>query len=103
MNHIYSLEQKVIYVFRNNLHTVTTTIFIVLGKPEAYISVQYNYNEFLSFAGTLEPAFLFVIVSFQVVCIVIPYLLRHVQTSLGNITPDANEKYSAAFFDYFKV
>ncbi|KAF8590507.1 Tautomerase/MIF [Ramaria rubella] len=56
----------------------------VLGKPEAYISIQYNYDENLSFAGTFDPAFLFVI------------------TSLDNINPEANEKYSATFFSYFK-
>jgi len=56
----------------------------VLGKPEKYISVQYTYNETLTFAGTLEPALLLVI------------------TSLGNINPSANEKYSAALFKFFQ-
>ena len=88
-------------VFRNIPHTVTRP-YTVLGKPETYISIQYNYNECLSFAGTLDPAFLLVIVSFQAIYHIIPYLLRHVQTSLDNLTPDANEKYSAALFDYFK-
>jgi phenylpyruvate tautomerase len=34
----------------------------LLGKPEKYVSVSYRYNEFLSFNGTFEPAFLLVIV-----------------------------------------
>jgi hypothetical protein len=34
-----------------------------LQKPEKYISISYRYNENLSFAGTLDPAFLLVIVS----------------------------------------
>ncbi|EJD53023.1 Tautomerase/MIF [Auricularia subglabra TFB-10046 SS5] len=54
-----------------------------LGKPEKYISVSYTYNETLSFSGTHEPAILVII------------------TSLGNISPDANEKYSATFFAFF--
>ena len=33
-----------------------------LGKPEKYISISYRYNEHLTFAGTLDPAFLLVIV-----------------------------------------
>lgn len=33
-----------------------------LEKPEKYISISYQYNEHLSFAGTLDPAFLLVIV-----------------------------------------
>ncbi|KAF8495358.1 Tautomerase/MIF [Gautieria morchelliformis] len=57
----------------------------VLGSPEGYISINYNHDEALSFAGTFEPAFLLVI------------------TLLNNINPDANEKHSAAFFDYFKA
>ncbi|KAF8520191.1 Tautomerase/MIF [Hysterangium stoloniferum] len=56
----------------------------VLGKPEKYISVKYEFNETLTFGGTLDPALLLVI------------------TSLDNIAPDVNEKYSAAFFKYFK-
>ncbi|CAE7207248.1 unnamed protein product [Rhizoctonia solani] len=56
----------------------------VLGKPEKYISVVYQHVATLSFHGTFDPAF-----------------LLHI-TSLGNITPEANEKYSKALFDYFK-
>lgn len=55
-----------------------------LGKPEKYISIDYRYNETLSFAGTFEPAFLLAI------------------TSLGNINPEANLRYSEAFFAFFK-
>lgn len=33
-----------------------------LEKPEKYISISYRYNEHLTFAGTLDPAFLLVIV-----------------------------------------
>ncbi|KAI0253808.1 Tautomerase/MIF, partial [Lactifluus subvellereus] len=52
----------------------------LLEKPEQYISVSYRYNEFLSFHGTFEPAFLLTI------------------TSLDNITPERNETYSSGFF-----
>ncbi|KZV91055.1 Tautomerase/MIF [Exidia glandulosa HHB12029] len=53
-----------------------------LGKPEKYISIDYRYNETLSFAGNFEPA-----------------ALLHI-TSLGNINPEANLRYSAAFGGY---
>ncbi|CAE6406386.1 unnamed protein product [Rhizoctonia solani] len=56
----------------------------ILGKPEKYISVVYNHVGTLSFHGSFDPAF-----------------LLHI-TSLGNINPEANEKYSKALFDYFK-
>ncbi|KIJ22737.1 hypothetical protein M422DRAFT_30665 [Sphaerobolus stellatus SS14] len=56
----------------------------VLGKPEKYISVQYTHNESLTFAGTFDPAALLVI------------------TSLDNISPEKNEKYSEAFFNFFQ-
>lgn len=56
----------------------------LLGKPEKYISVDFRHNETLSFAGTFDPAFLLVI------------------TSLGNINPEVNEKYSATLFAYLK-
>ncbi|EIN04787.1 Tautomerase/MIF [Punctularia strigosozonata HHB-11173 SS5] len=55
-----------------------------LGKPELYISVSYNYDENLSFGGTFEPAFLLTI------------------TSLDNINPEVNEKYSKIIFDHFQ-
>ncbi|TDL18953.1 Tautomerase/MIF, partial [Rickenella mellea] len=54
-----------------------------LRKPETYISVSYNYDEFLTFAGTVEPAFLMTIVS------------------LDNINPELNDQYSKVFFDHF--
>jgi len=56
----------------------------VLKKPEKYISISYRYNEYLTFSGTLDPAFLLVI------------------TSLDNITPEANEAFSKDFFAFLK-
>ncbi|VDC03934.1 unnamed protein product [Peniophora sp. CBMAI 1063] len=56
----------------------------ILGKPENYISVAYDYNEFLTFQGTFDPAFLLVV------------------STLGNLSPEKNEKYSKEFFDFFK-
>ncbi|TFY83096.1 hypothetical protein EWM64_g905 [Hericium alpestre] len=32
-----------------------------LDKPETYISISYEYNEFLTFAGNFDPAFVLVI------------------------------------------
>ncbi|KAJ7273037.1 Tautomerase/MIF superfamily [Mycena rebaudengoi] len=55
----------------------------VLGKPEAYITVSITYNKTLTFAGTLEPAFALSV------------------TSLDNLNPEANEKYSAALSQFF--
>ncbi|EIM90269.1 Tautomerase/MIF [Stereum hirsutum FP-91666 SS1] len=56
----------------------------VLGKPELYISVAYNYSEFLTFNGSFDPAFLLKI------------------TSLNNIEPKVNEVYSKALFAFFE-
>ncbi|KAI0003373.1 Tautomerase/MIF [Russula compacta] len=53
-----------------------------LEKPERYISVSYQHNEYLTFSGTLDPAF-----------------VLHV-TSLDNITPERNEVYSKEFFAF---
>ncbi|KAG6850410.1 hypothetical protein H0H93_013635 [Arthromyces matolae] len=55
-----------------------------LSKPEKYISVKYIYNETLTFQGNFDPAFTLSIIS------------------LDNLNPEANEKYSKAFFDFFK-
>ncbi|KAI0831689.1 Tautomerase/MIF [Trametes gibbosa] len=55
-----------------------------LNKPEAYISVNYIYSEFLTFGGSLDPALILVI------------------HSLDNISPAQNEVYSKAFFAFFK-
>ncbi|EPQ58634.1 Tautomerase/MIF [Gloeophyllum trabeum ATCC 11539] len=80
-------------VITTNVKVPDIRVFIVefskfaaetLSKPEQYISVSYNYDENLSFHGTFDPAFLMVI------------------TSLNNINPEANEKYSKAFFGHFK-
>ncbi|KAL1742108.1 Tautomerase/MIF superfamily [Schizophyllum fasciatum] len=56
----------------------------VLGKPEAYISVAIKVNETLTFAGTHDPAFILAI------------------TSLGNVNPASNEKYSKAISEWLK-
>ncbi|EMD34384.1 hypothetical protein CERSUDRAFT_97644 [Gelatoporia subvermispora B] len=56
----------------------------LLNKPELYISVSYDYNENLTFNGSFDPALLLTI------------------TSLGNINPEANEKYSKALFEFFE-
>jgi len=54
----------------------------VLGKPEEYITVQYNYNETITFGGTFDPAFTLKIIS------------------LGNLQPDKNEKYSKTISEW---
>jgi len=54
----------------------------ILSKPGKYISVEFKYVPTLSFGGTFDPAF-----------------LMHI-TSLGNINPEANQKYSSALFEY---
>ncbi|KAG8689797.1 hypothetical protein FRC11_000539 [Ceratobasidium sp. 423] len=56
----------------------------LLDRDEKYCTVVYQYVATLSFHGTFDPAF-----------------LLHI-TSLGNINPEVNEKYSKALFDYFK-
>jgi phenylpyruvate tautomerase len=69
-----------------------------LGKPEKYIAVSYRYNEFLSFRGTFEPAFLLTVVrppslpKSSDLHDVPPYTF---QTSLDNLTPERNEAYSS--------
>ncbi|KAG7086492.1 hypothetical protein E1B28_002441 [Marasmius oreades] len=55
-----------------------------LSKPESYMNVIVSQNVPMSFNGTLDPAFQCTI------------------TSLGNINPDANVKYSAAFSKFFE-
>ncbi|KAG8715416.1 hypothetical protein FRC08_010603 [Ceratobasidium sp. 394] len=54
----------------------------LLSKPEKYISVEFKYVPTLTFAGTFDPAFLMTI------------------TSLGNINPEANDRYSKALFEH---
>ncbi len=73
-----------------------------LGKPEDYISVHLDHNKPLTFKGTFEPAFLLTIVSpvrpsFTPTCQPL-----HEQVSLDNLQPEKNEKYSKAFFEFFK-
>ncbi|KAJ8480882.1 hypothetical protein ONZ45_g15497 [Pleurotus djamor] len=55
-----------------------------LGKPEVYISVNYTYNETLTFAGSLDPAFNLSI------------------KSLDNLSPEQNEEYSKKIFPFFE-
>jgi len=80
-------------VLETNVKVTETKSFVLdfskvatetLQKPEKYISISYRYNENLSFAGTLDPAFLLVI------------------TSLDNISPDQNTAYSKIFFAFMK-
>ncbi|KAF9448885.1 Tautomerase/MIF [Macrolepiota fuliginosa MF-IS2] len=54
----------------------------VLGKPEAYITVQYQYNETITFGGTFDPAFTLKIFS------------------LGNLSHDKNEQYSKTISEW---
>ncbi|KAK7006751.1 Tautomerase/MIF superfamily [Favolaschia claudopus] len=56
----------------------------ILGKPEAYITTSITYNKTLTFAGTLDPAFALTIIS------------------LGNLSAEKNERYSAALAQFFK-
>lgn len=44
------------------LFWLTVLIIPVLNKPEKYISINYNYDPYLTFGGTLEPALLLNIV-----------------------------------------
>ncbi|RPD76843.1 Tautomerase/MIF [Lentinus tigrinus ALCF2SS1-7] len=55
-----------------------------LGNPEDYISVHLDHSKPLTFKGTFDPAFLLTIIS------------------LDNLQPEKNEKYSKAFFAFFK-
>ena len=73
-----------------------------LGKPESYISVSLDHSKPLTFKGTFEPAFLLTIVS--LIWLIYPVLLptRTAQISLDNLQPEKNEKYSKAFFEFFK-
>ncbi|KAF7323212.1 RNA helicase [Mycena chlorophos] len=64
---------------------LTSTVQIsakILNKPESLIAVCITVNKTLTFAGTFKPAFNLVI------------------TSLGNLNPQANEKYSAEFTEF---
>jgi hypothetical protein len=77
-----------------------------LDKPEKYIETSYTYNETLSFNGTFEPAFILTVVrhpSFLPSSMPLYSILTcSAQTSLDNINPESNEKYSKALFDFFK-
>ncbi|KAH8113641.1 hypothetical protein DFH11DRAFT_1510056, partial [Phellopilus nigrolimitatus] len=54
---------------------------------EALISVNYNYDEFLTFGGTFRTC--------------VPLECAESCVSLGNIIPQANIKYSKALFGFF--
>ncbi|KAH8114287.1 Tautomerase/MIF [Phellopilus nigrolimitatus] len=56
---------------------------MTLNKPEEMITISYIYNEFLSFAGTFEPALQLSVVAVDI------------------IKPQANIGYSKSFFDFF--
>ncbi|EKM83073.1 hypothetical protein AGABI1DRAFT_69253 [Agaricus bisporus var. burnettii JB137-S8] len=56
-----------------------------LNKPEAYITVQYNHNEYITFAGTHDPAFNLAIYS------------------LDNLQPEKNEVYSKKFSEWLNT
>ncbi|KAJ3569114.1 hypothetical protein NP233_g5263 [Leucocoprinus birnbaumii] len=56
----------------------------VLGKPEDYITVQYHYNDTITFAGNHDPAFVLTIVS------------------LENLTHEQNERYSKELSEWLK-
>ncbi|KAH9842540.1 Tautomerase/MIF [Rhodofomes roseus] len=56
----------------------------VLQRPEQFISVTYQYREYLAFNGTLDPAFILDI------------------KTLDNLSPELNEQYSKTFFEFFK-
>ncbi|KAL9714741.1 hypothetical protein Ac2012v2_001400 [Leucoagaricus gongylophorus] len=55
-----------------------------LGKPEAYITVQYDYNDTITFGGSHQPAFTLTVVS------------------LDNLTHAQNEVYSSKFSEWLK-
>ncbi|OJT13039.1 Macrophage migration inhibitory factor [Trametes pubescens] len=55
-----------------------------LEKPEGYVSVSYVHQEYLTFAGTFDPAFILSI------------------TNLGNINPENNQVLSKAFAAFLK-
>ncbi|TBU26055.1 Tautomerase/MIF [Dichomitus squalens] len=55
-----------------------------LGKPLAYIAVHLVHDQNLAWAGTFDPAVLLNV------------------TSLDNLQPENTEKFSKAFFGYFK-
>ncbi|KAH9051490.1 Tautomerase/MIF superfamily [Lactarius vividus] len=56
----------------------------ILKKPEKYISISYQHNEFLTFSGTFDPAFQLTVIS------------------LDNITPESTEAYSNTLFAFLK-
>lgn len=55
--YVYYIECH--YVSDSNRHQLAAE---TLAKPEQYISINYTYDEFLTFAGSCEPAFLLTIV-----------------------------------------
>ncbi|KAI0685798.1 Tautomerase/MIF superfamily, partial [Cytidiella melzeri] len=55
-----------------------------LGKPESFINVSYTYNEYMTWGGSFDPAYLLAI------------------TSLGNVNPESNVTYSKTFSEFFQ-
>jgi phenylpyruvate tautomerase len=72
-----------------------------LGRPESFFSTIISYNKTLTFGGTLEPAFALTVVCFPIDFLPHPSRWK-VQTSLDNLNPEANEKYSAIFSEFLK-
>ncbi|OJD28027.1 hypothetical protein ACJ73_00582 [Blastomyces percursus] len=65
--------------------SLSKTAAEMLEKPESLISFQVCVDEILTFAGTHDPCFQLRI------------------TSLGNLTPDNNIRFSKAFTDFLKA
>lgn len=49
---LITIESNQILSDTNILKTVSQTIAQMLGKPESYVMVKYNYNESMLFAGS---------------------------------------------------
>ncbi|KAH8114279.1 Tautomerase/MIF superfamily [Phellopilus nigrolimitatus] len=62
---------------------ITSVAAEKLNKPEEMISISYIYDEYLTFAGTFEPALQLSVVALDI------------------IKPQENIKYSKSFFDFF--
>lgn len=79
----------------------------ILQKPEARVTFVYHYNESLTMAGTLDPAFQLRIVSPRVSPVQLDaddeYQTSYCcQNSIGNLSYENNLKYSKAFFDFLE-
>lgn len=75
----------------------------VLGKPEAYITAQYNHNDTITFGGSHQPAFdLRIVCSFYMLGLPSVFITSIYQISLGNLSHDQNEIYSSKFSKWLK-